>query len=334
MMSGARLLFELSSDEGFLATREASASRASAPLCAYGVTTGAFPTSRRKTTGTPGTGSVFAKVKTGPFKSRRRLRVVRGTLAELIGEAGEPIDRLSRTLGLYRSAPRQLKALDPQVRRMLESFAQGVTAGAARGARRPAHEFALLRARPTPYTAADILGLLKLLSFLLASNWDAELARLQVAHADGSDALAVVDPVLAGSREAGAVASDAALGEAISLVSHDLRLFLAAIGRSGGSNNWVLGPERTKSGRPIMANDPHLTPDLPPHWYLAHIRTPQWRVAGAALAGAPGIIVGHNGHVAWGVTAGLTDNTDLFLEESVPDGVSVRRKGDVCPVQG
>ena len=143
------------------------------------------------------------------FQIETRLRVVRGTLAELIGEAGEPIDRLSRTLGLYRSAQEQLKALDPQVRRMLESFAQGVTAGAARGARRPAHEFALLRARPTPYTAADILGLLKLLSFLLASNWDAELARLQVAHADGSDALAVVDPVLAGSREAGAVASDA-----------------------------------------------------------------------------------------------------------------------------
>ena len=265
------------------------------------------------------------------FQIETRLRVVRGTLAELIGEAGEPIDRLSRTLGLYRSAQEQLKALDPHVRRMLESFAQGVTAGATRGSRRPAHEFALLRARPTPYTAADILGLLKLLSFLLASNWDAELARLKVARADGSDALAVIDPVLAGSREAEAVASVAAPTEAISLVGQDLQLFLAAIGRSGGSNNWVLSPERTRSGRPIVANDPHLTPDLPPHWYLAHISTPEWRVAGAALAGAPGIIVGHNGHVAWGVTAGLTDNTDLFLEELGPDRVSVRRDGAFVP---
>ena len=75
----------------------------------------------------------------------------------------------------------------------------------------------------------------------------------------------------------------------------------------------------------MLANDPHLPPMLPPHWYLLHITTPEWSLAGASFPGCPAVAAGHNGHSAWGVTAGLIDNTDLFLEELGPDGRSVRR---------
>lgn len=270
------------------------------------------------------------------FQIESRLRVVRGTLAELIGSSALAIDRLSRSIGFYRSAQRQLEALDPQVRALLDAFARGVTDGATKGVRKKAHEFSLLRARPTPYTAADVLGLLKLMSFLLASNWDSELARLGISRKDGFDALKAIDPLISTAPLPNAAASPPAADQKdartssqspdfLARLSEDLQAFIAFTGRGGASNNWALGPDRTRSGRPIVANDPHLSPDLPPHWYLAHIATPGWRVAGAALAGAPGIIVGHNGRVAWGVTAGLTDNTDLFLEEIGEDGASVRR---------
>ena len=205
-----------------------------------------------------------------------------------------------------------------------------MTDGATRGAKRPAHEFALLRSRPSPYTPADVLGLLKLLSFLLASNWDSELARLAVAESDGVEALMAIDPLIRAPATSIGL-DDVPDGGALSLLRADLQHFVAYTGHGGASNNWVLAPDRTLWGRPIMANDPHLTPDLPAHWYLAHIATPEWRVAGAALAGAPGIIVGHNGRVAWGVTAGLIDNTDLFLEEIGEDGVSVRRGDTFLP---
>ncbi|NIQ52894.1 MAG: hypothetical protein GWN71_05405, partial [Gammaproteobacteria bacterium] len=66
-------------------------------------------------------------------------------------------------------------------------------------------------------------------------------------------------------------------------------------------------------------------PVLPAHWYLVHLRTPDWEVAGASMPGAPAVAVGHNGTAAWGVTAGMIDNTDLFIEELGPDGRSVRR---------
>lgn len=94
--------------------------------------------------------------------------------------------------------------------------------------------------------------------------------------------------------------------------------------RGGASNNWALAADRTASGRPLLANDPHLSPTLPPHWYLTQIRTPDWAVAGATFVGSPAVLIGHNGFCAWGVTVGMVDNTDLFLEEVGPDGRSVR----------
>ncbi|NIR42310.1 MAG: penicillin acylase family protein, partial [Actinobacteria bacterium] len=82
---------------------------------------------------------------------------------------------------------------------------------------------------------------------------------------------------------------------------------------------------KTASGRPILANDPHLAPVLPAHWYLAHLETPEWSVVGGSIPGIPGFGFGHNRHAAWGVTAGLIDTTDLFVEEVGADGASVRR---------
>ena len=104
--------------------------------------------------------------------------------------------------------------------------------------------------------------------------------------------------------------------------------------RGGGSNNWVIAGTRTQSGKPLLACDPHLAPSAPPPWYLLHVRTPEWEAAGAILAGSPGFAIGHNGFGAWGITAGLTDNTDLFLETLGPDGKSVRQAdGSFAPCE-
>ncbi len=108
---------------------------------------------------------------------------------------------------------------------------------------------------------------------------------------------------------------------------------MASVG--GGSNNWTVAGSRTATGRPLLANDPHLAATLPPHWYLAHVRCPEWEVAGASFPGGPSFPCGHNGRAAWGVTAGMVDDTDLFREKIGPDGASVR-EGDrwvPCPVR-
>lgn len=257
------------------------------------------------------------------FQLEGLLRIVRGTMAELVGPAVLSLDRISRRIGFYRAAQAQLDLLDDEVRGMLEAYARGVTEGAALGGRRPAHEYALLRSRPTPYRAADALGVMHLMSFLLAANWDAELARLKILTEDGPEALAALDPTYPEWQPSVSQPGRSA-GAAADRLAEDLALFHAAAGPGGGSNNWALAPSRTASGRAIVANDPHLGASLPPHWYLAHVRAPGWAIAGASFVGAPLFGAGHNGFAAWGCTAGMVDGADLYLHEVGPDGQSVR----------
>ena len=265
------------------------------------------------------------------FQLEGLVRVVRGTLAELVGADGLAVDRLSRRIGFRRAAERQVPVLGPDVRRAVEAFAAGVNAGVGSLRRRP-HELALLRARSTRWDGADVLGFAKLMAFLLPANWDSELARLEVLRADGPDALRALhgsyDRDLPVSAPPGAAA-----GPALDRLAGDLARFAALTGSGGGSNNWAVAPGRTRSGRPLLANDPHLSPTVPPHFYLADLRCPQWHAAGASLAGACGIFCGHNDDAAWGVTAGLVDNTDLCLEELGPDGRSVRRGEEFVPCE-
>ncbi len=103
------------------------------------------------------------------FQLEGLVRVTRGTLSELIGARGLPIDRLSRRIGFLNSAERQLEALSPENRDRLDAFARGVNEGSRLGSKRVAHEFTLLRSKPTSYRAADALSLSKLQSFALAS---------------------------------------------------------------------------------------------------------------------------------------------------------------------
>jgi penicillin amidase len=217
---------------------------------------------------------------------------------------------------------------------MLAAYARGVTAGATHGSPRRAHEFVLLRARPTPWTPIDPLSLVKVISFTLASNWDVELARWKVLLEDGPEALAVLDPAYAHWLPVTAPPGQAA-GAALDRLAEELTAFTGLVRTGGGSNNWVVAPSRTATGRPLLANDPHLDASLPAHWYLVHARTPAWSVAGATFLGGPAVQAGHNGFAAWGVTAGLIDNTDFFREQVGPDGASVR-EGDrfvPCPVR-
>lgn len=258
------------------------------------------------------------------FQLETRLRLVRGTLAALVGEDALPLDRLSRRIDFVGSGRRSLEALDPVAAEKLEAFAAGVRAGVSQGRGGRSHEFVLLRKKPSDFEASDALGFLAVQAFSLASNWDTELARLQMLTLDGPEAVEALHPPYRSDQPVSARPGEAA-GRVVDAFADDLARARDLFTAGGGSNNWAVGASKTVSGRPILANDPHLAPILPPHWYLVRLVTPDWTVVGASTPATPGIAVGHNGSAAWGVTAGLIDNTDLFLEEVGPDGRSVRR---------
>ena len=254
-------------------------------------------------------------------------RAASGTLSELFGRTTLQVDRLYRRVGLRRAAEEQFQVLAPRVASIITAFALGVNAGRTVGLPRRPHEFVLLRARPTEFTALDVIAILKLQSFAIPSNWDSELARLMVLNLDGPDALLDLDPAYPEWHPV-AVPPTGVAGKAAERLAEDLAKFQETIGSGGGSNSWAVSGSKTRSGRPLLANDPHLAPAVPPHWYLARMQSPGWALAGAALPGTPAMAVGHNGNCAWGVTAGLTDNTDLFLERIGTDGRSVLEDGE------
>jgi penicillin G amidase len=267
------------------------------------------------------------------FQLETMLRVARGTLAELAGPGAVPIDRFSRRIGFRRTAERQLAVVGKDVAARIGAYASGVNAGGTAGVHWRPHEFVLLRAQPSRWTAADVLAVLKLQSFYLSSGWDVELARLRILSADGPGALRALEPMYPDWLPTTSRPLEAA-GPAFDRLQDDLALFAAYQPLGAASNNWALDASRTATGRPILANDPHLSSTLPPHWYLCHIQTPTWSAAGGSFIGGPAITAGHNGFCAWGLTAGCIDSADLFIEQIGTDGASVR-EGDSfvpCPV--
>jgi penicillin G amidase len=259
-------------------------------------------------------------------------RVATGTLSELIGAVTVHHDRLSRRIGFLRAARQQLPLLAADVRQNLEAYARGINDGRTVGCPRPPHEFALLRGQRVSWEATHTLAIIKVLSFSLCSNWDAELARWRILCDDGPEALRALDPTYPEWHPVTAMP----VGCAESMpefLTRDLDEFFQFIRPGGGSNNWVLAGSRTATGRPLLANDPHLDASLPAHWYLARVQGPRGTFAGATFVGGPSFLVAHNGLACWGLTAGLTDNTDLFQEEIGPDGKSVRRGNGYEPCE-
>jgi penicillin amidase len=260
------------------------------------------------------------------------LRLARGQLAAWVGPAALKLDRLSRRIGFRRAAEKQLAVQADWIREWLAAFVAGVNAGMTTGLPRKPHEFCILGGQPSLWDEADLLAVLKLQSFLLPSNWDMELLRLRLLVQDGPQAVLALDPVVATAPPQSALPPE--ILKPLACLEADLAAWRTFATPGGGSNNWVIAGTRTVSGQPLLANDPHLAPTIPPPWYLAHVRTPDWQVAGAMLAGSLGFAIGHNGFCAWGVTAALSDNTDLFVETLSEDGRSVREAdGSWSPCQ-
>jgi penicillin amidase len=272
-------------------------------------------------------GMGFCQGQDRSFQLEFLLRICRGTLAEMVGERGLEVDRLSRRLGFRRSAAGQLEAQDPETREIFEAFCRGVNDGRRLGAPLP-HELALLGQKPTEWDPLDVLGMVKFVGFIQSMSWDTQIVRLHILSQDGAEALAALEPEYAAHHPISSPPGQQA-GAATARLTEEIARFQEAVGSGGGSNAWVIGAARTRHGRPLVVNDPHLDPSLPSQWYLCHLITPDWSAAGAAFVGTPGFAAGHNGHAAWGTTNGKGDTAGLYLERLGPDGRSVRQGDEI-----
>jgi penicillin G amidase len=241
-------------------------------------------------------------------------RVVSGRLSEFAGEDTLPVDRLLRTLGMRRVAEREAGRLEPELRELLERFCDGVNAGVA-AAKAPPLEMRLLGLEWEPWEPADILGLGKLLAFGLSTNWERELLRADMLRDLGPELTARLDPAY--PRDSPIVDQTAWNGEGLPLVEQidAVRKALGLATEASGSNNWAVSGERSATGMPLIAGDPHLPPSMPAIWEEVELRVGERFVRGASLPGMPGIYMGQGNDVCWTITNVMADVQDLFVEK-------------------
>ena len=245
-----------------------------------------------------------------------------GRLSEIFGERALASDKWMRTLGLYRLAELEAGQLPQPTRQALTLYAAGVNArikqsqGLPWGT--PAPEFTLLQFKPEPWRPADSLVWGKIMASWLGLNWRDELLRARLARKLSPKQVGELWPVYPEgmprtmdktTRKTAALTGAMDLQKLAGLAPWPIGL------PRGASNAWAVASKHTLNRGPILANDPHLSFMAPIMWYLARIDTPGLTVTGATVPGVPFTILGHNGHIAWGMTSTQSDLTDLFVEQ-------------------
>ncbi len=311
-------------------------------------------------------GYVHAQDRFWEMDFRRHLTA--GRLAELFGPDQVETDAFVRTLGWRKVAEAELPLLSPETQAALQSYADGVNAYLAdRPKSAVSLEYVVLGLQNSeyeiePWVPADSLAWLKAMAWDLRGNMEDEIDRALTAEQVGVERTEQLYPdfpfdrhqpivtsgaVVGGSFDQDAVpatplpsAAPVAYTDALNRARGAARVVPALLGPTGsglGSNSWALAGSRTTTGKPLLANDPHLGAMMPSIWYQMglHCRTVStscpYQVAGYTFSGLPGVVIGHNDRVAWGFTNLGPDVTDLYLEEVRGDAVVV--DGAEVPLQ-
>ncbi|HEX6978335.1 MAG TPA: penicillin acylase family protein [Alphaproteobacteria bacterium] len=239
-----------------------------------------------------------------------------GRLSEMFGPSTLDLDRLMRTLDIAGQADATFAALAPKWRDLLSIYAAGVNAFLETRSGTLPPEFMIAGRTPEPWQPRDSILWGKLMALQLSGNWRDELTRARLANRLSPEMLRELWPEWP-SDDATTLAARGDLYRDLDLDGLADAL-PAPLGPRLASNEWVLSGALTRSGKPILVNDPHLSLNAPGQWYLVRIETPDFRLVGASAPGVPAVVLGHNGHVAWGFTTTTADTHDLFIERVDP----------------
>jgi penicillin amidase len=247
-------------------------------------------------------------------------RIASGRLSEIFGTIALETDRFCRRLGMHRSAAEEVERLSENSKSVLNAYASGVNAFMQGSADQLPVEFTLLRLKPMPWKIADSIQWAKFMGWTLSGNWETELIRARLIARLGVERAARLEagydprhPLIIPSGVA-YQGINAGMLEQYQQIKE-----LSGFGMLGGaSNNWVVDGTMTATGAPILCNDPHLGQTAPSIWFECHLVAGDVDVIGATFPGSPGVVIGHNRYIAWGVTNAISDTQDLYIEKFNP----------------
>jgi penicillin amidase len=244
-------------------------------------------------------------------------RVGNGNLSSFLGADTLPIDRFMRTIGLRRTAEHDWANIGGDERAVMQAYSDGVNAYIDGNRGRLSIEFTLFGVNPSRWSPQDILVTVGLMSWILSENASFELSRAHfIAKAGDAVSRQLLPPYNEGAPFVIPAEADK-YSYLKQLPTEHLRWGDALLGTPGpsvGSNSWVVRGDRTASSAPLLANDTHLDLFLPSSWYATGLHSGDFETVGYSFVGTPGIVLGHNQHIAWGLTDLVADVEDFYTE--------------------
>ena len=244
-------------------------------------------------------------------------RAAEGRLSEIFGEETVPFDKMFRTVGIYRTAKMIKKKMNPDALKLLEAYSRGVNFYLEEKKNKYPVEFDVLGYQPEKWKPEHSILVIRMMAWELNLGWWTDLTFTELVQKLGEEK---VKEILPGYPENAPTIIPADIKK-FTQISDDFiktdkafRKFLRMTGTHLGSNNWIVNSQMSVSGKPIIANDPHLAYRAPGIWYAAVIKSPKWNAAGVTLPGVPGIVIGKNDNISWTLTNIMTDETDFYFE--------------------
>ncbi|QWE17279.1 penicillin acylase family protein [Polynucleobacter sp. AP-Nino-20-G2] len=257
-------------------------------------------------------------------------RLASGRLSEILGKETVSIDRFIRTLGIKHAAEQQFDRYPIATKRLLQAYADGVNAGNAHLGWALPVEYFLTGSKPGNWSPTDSVAWMLMMALDLGGNWNKELQRLELSQfLTTKQVWEIVQPYNEGElvtnvdfakmyHDIGVFNQNPQPKNLKSkkLPSTELTLNEVPGGKDGiGSNNWALSGKLTSTGKPLLANDPHLGLSAPAVWYFAHLEAPGLNVIGGTLPGIPAVVLGRTDKFAWSFTNTGPDVQDLYIEQ-------------------
>lgn len=244
-------------------------------------------------------------------------RAGEGRLSEIFGEETVPFDKMFKTVGIYRTAQMIKNKMNPEVLSLLKAYSEGVNFYISEKKNEYSFEFDLLDYHPYAWEPVHSIIVIRMMAWELNLSWWTDLAFTELVQKLGEEKVKEVLPDY--PENAPTIIPDgikdfAQINNSFIETDKAFRKFMKMQGTQVGSNSWVVNSNLSASGKPIIANDPHLAFRVPGLWYAAVLKGSDWNVAGVSLPGAPGITIGKNENIAWTLTNIMSDDTDFYYE--------------------